>query len=238
MRFYRALLHLYPASFRAEYGEEMAAIFRRRLRDASGPCRRRRRSWVGAVQEVFMNARAVHWDILKQDLRYTARTLNRARGFALTAIVIVALGVGANTAAFSVTDFVLLRPLPFTDADRLVTIWQRSPGYSRMELSPANIRDWKQAATSFERVGIHRQMGANLVGTGEPERIVGASVSADLFPTLGVQAALGRMFADGEDGEQAPPTVILSDRLWRTAFGARPERPRAQGGAGRQARTR
>ena len=144
-----------------------------------------------------MNAAAVHWDILKQDLRYTARTLNRSRGFALTAIVIVALGIGANTAAFSVTDFVLLRPLPFPDPDRLVTIWQRSPGYSRMELSPANIRDWKQAATSFERVGIHRQMGANLSARGEPERLVGASVSADLFPTLGVQAALGRMFADG-----------------------------------------
>jgi predicted permease len=221
MRFYLALLHLYPASFRAEYGGEMAAIFRQRLRDAGGAVATAA-VWVGAVQEVFMNAAAVHWDILKQDLRYTARTLNRSRGFALTAIVIVALGVGANTAAFSVTDFVLLRPLPFADPDRLVTIWQRSPGYSRMELSPANIRDWKQAATSFERVGIHRQMGATLVGSGEPERIVGSSVSADLFPTLGVQAAIGRLFADGDDREQASPTVILSDALWRTAFGGDP----------------
>ena len=220
MRFYRALLHLYPASFRAEYGEEMVAIFRMRRRDAGRAARVV--LWIASVQEVVMNALAVHWDILKQDLRYTARTLGRARGFALTAIAIVAVGVGANTAAFSVTDFVLLRPLPFHEPDRLVTIWQRSPGYSRMELSPPNIRDWKQAATSFESVGIHRQLGANLLGMGEPERVEGASVSADLFPTLGVQAALGRIFAPGEDAEKAAPTVVLSDRLWRTAFGGDP----------------
>ena len=201
MRIYHALLHLYPASFRAEYGEEMAAIFRARLRDAGGAAARLT-VWLAILPEIVVNALAVHWDILKQDLRYAARTLRRAPGFAVTAIVIVALGVGANTAAFSVTDFVLFRPLPFPDADRLVTIWQRSPGYSRMELSPANIRDWKQAATSFERVGIHRQMGANLIGSGEPERIVGAAISADLFPTLGVRAALGRIFADGEDSRR------------------------------------
>src|SRR4026207_2003161 len=75
--------------------------------------------WFGVLHEVIMNAPAVHWDILKQDLRYTARTLTRARGFALTAILVTALGVGANTAAFSVADFVLLRPLPFADPDRL-----------------------------------------------------------------------------------------------------------------------
>jgi putative ABC transport system permease protein len=221
MRVYRALLHLYPSSFRAEYGDEMAGIFRIRLRDAGGPAARAG-VWLAIFPEIVMNALAVHWDILQADLRYTIRTLSRARGFALTAIAVVAVGVGANTAAFSVTDFVLLRPLPFHDPDRLVTIWQRSPGYSRMELSPPNIRDWKQAATSFERVGIHRQLGANLIGTGEPERIVGAAVSADLFPTLGVDAAVGRIFAEGEDLEDAGRTVVLSDRLWRTVFGADP----------------
>ena len=221
MRVYRALLRLYPASFRAEYGEEMAAIFRYRLRDAGGPSARVA-VWFSAFWEIVMNALAVHWDILRQDLRYTARTLGRARGFALTAIAIVALGVGANTAAFSVTDFVLLRPLGFADADRLVTIWQRSPGYSRMELSPPNIRDWKQAATSFESIGIYRNYGANMVGAGEPERVSGASISADLFPTLGARAALGRTFAGGEDSERAARTVILSDGLWRTAFGRDP----------------
>src|SRR5687768_17291039 len=210
MRLYHLLLHFYPASFRAEYGEEMAAIVRHRLRDADRPAARAA-VWLSVFPETLMNALAVHWDILKQDLRYTARTLTRARGFALTAIVIVALGVGANTAAFSVTDFVLFRPLPFADADRLVTIWQRSPGYTRMELAPANIWDWKRAATSFERIGIYKNYSASMIGAGEPERVGGAMITAELFPTLGVQAALGRIFANGEDTERAPKTVVLSD---------------------------
>ena len=108
MRIYRLLLYLYPASFRADYGDEMEAIFRTHLRNARGA--RRLTLWFGIFHEVIMNAPALHWDILKQDLRYTARTLNRARGFALTAILVSALGVGANTAAFSVADFVLLPP--------------------------------------------------------------------------------------------------------------------------------
>jgi predicted permease len=186
--------------------------------------------WISVAWETIMNALAVHWDILRQDLRYTARTLSRARGFAATGILIVALGVGANTAAFSLTDFVLFRPLPFPDADRLVTVWQSQGGYSRMELSPSNYHDWKQAATSFERIGAFTNLSANLVGSGEPERLNGAAVSADLFPTLGVQAASGRTFSGGEDLpvrenglDGAEPALVLSDPLWRSVFGADPE---------------
>jgi predicted permease len=228
MRAYRILLLFYPASFRAEYGEEMAAIFRQRLRDAGGPATRLA-LWFGVFGEIVMNALAIHWDILRQDLRYTARTLTRARGFALTAILIVALGVGANTAAFSLTDFVLFRPLPFPDADRLVTLWQSQGGYSRMELAPSNYHDWKQAATVFERLGAYTNISTNLVGTGEPERLNGAAVSADLFPTLGVQAALGRTLTIGDDIlvrengiDGAEPEVVLADTLWRSVFGADP----------------
>jgi predicted permease len=219
MHLYRALLHLYPAAFRAEYGEEMAAIFRRRLREANNGLSRLA-LWIGVAGETVWNALAVHGDILGQDLRYTIRTLNRSRGFAATAIVIVALGIGANTAAFSITDFVLLRPLPFFEPERLVTLWQNVRGYSRMELSPANYRDWTHASTSFERIGAFTDVSTNLVGTGEPERLEGTAVSATLFPTLGVRPALGRAFTEGDDREGAPATVVLSDRLWRTVFGA------------------
>lgn len=214
---YRLLLYLYPASFRADYGEEMTAIFRARQRGARGVARIA--LWLDAVQEVLINAPALHWDILKQDLRYTVRTLWRAPMFALTAIVVVALGIGANTAAFSVADFVLLRPLPFPRPDRLVTIWQTSPGYAVMELAPGNIHDWKATATAFEGIGIRRGYSADLIGVGEPRRLEGSAISADLLTTLGAHAAAGRIFAQGEDSARATPTVILSHGLWQGAFG-------------------
>src|SRR5262252_6342086 len=91
----------------------------------------------------------VQWDMLRQDVRYGLRVLRRAPGFAMTSILIVALGIGATTAAFSVTDFVLIRPLPFPEAHRLVKLWERRPGFTRLELSPANYRDWKRSAHSF-----------------------------------------------------------------------------------------
>src|SRR6516164_761891 len=106
---YRLLLHLYPASFRNEYGAEMASMFERRLRSASSVARPF--VWLAAIAEVTGNASLVHVDVFRQDLRYVARTLRRAPGFAITAVAIVALGVGATTAAFSVADFVLIRPL-------------------------------------------------------------------------------------------------------------------------------
>src|SRR5256885_16432830 len=142
MRTYNALLHLYPASFRNEYGEEMRAVFTRRRREATGfPSAFA--LWLDTIAEIVGNALLVHADVLRQDLGYTMRILRRAPGFAITAVLIVALGIGATTAAFSVTDFALIRPLPFPDAGQLVKVWERTPGYSRMELWAANYRAWK-----------------------------------------------------------------------------------------------
>ena len=163
MRAYRLLLHLYPAAFRNEYGEEMRSIFARRRRDATSPAARAA-LWMGTIGEVLTTATLVHVDVLRQDGRYVARTLRRAPGFALTAVLIVALGVGATTAAFSVTDFVLLRPLPFAHPERLVKVWQRTPGYARLELSPANYRDWTRASRSFERIGAYHPLAVNMLG--------------------------------------------------------------------------
>ena len=197
-------------------------MFQMRLRDAPGPLARAA-VWAGAFPEVLMNAAAVHWDILKQDLRYTARTLGRAPGFALTAIAIVALGVGANTAAFSVTDFVLIRPLPFQDPDRLVTIWQRSPGYSRMELSPPNIQDWKAAARSFERVGIHKAAWRqpDWQRRTDPDRGRRDQRRPVPDPRRG-GCGRAHLRRPAKTRARAPRTVILSDRLWRSAFGGDP----------------
>src|SRR5262245_11026972 len=119
-----------------------------------------------------MHAPSIEWDILKQDLRYAIRTLSRARGFALTAILVTALGVGANTAAFSVADFVLFRPLPFPDADRVVRMCEgprQGGGWGCMnQLSPANYRDVRQSATSFAGLGAFTGGNAVLLGSGEP----------------------------------------------------------------------
>ena len=174
MRLYGLLLHFYPAAFRVEYGEEMCGIFARQRRDAEGVAGVAA-LWLRTFFEIFLNAAAVHADILRQDLRYTVRTLGRSRGFALTAVLVVALGVGANTAVFSLVDHVLIRPLPFADADRLVKLWENHPGYSRVELSPPNYRDWKNMSHSFENLAAFTSISHNLVGRGEPERVVGAA---------------------------------------------------------------
>jgi predicted permease len=222
MRFYRLLLHLYPASFRADYGEEMAAIVRCRHRNATGAARLG--LWIAVVHEVVMNAPAVHWDILKQDLRYTVRTLNRARGFALTAILVTALGVGANTAAFSVADFVLLRPLSFPDPDRLVRVCEgprRGGGWGCMnELSPANYRDLKSMSSSFEDLGAFTGAAGNLVGGGEPRRLAIAPVTPEVMRLLGVGPVVGRVFAP--DTHDDNTSAVLSYGLWQSQFGGNP----------------
>ena len=218
MRAYNLLLRLYPASFRNEYGEEMRALFTRRRRDVVGPLSAIV-LWLQTIGEVAGNAALVHLDLLKQDLRYTGRMLRRTPGFAVTAVLIVALGIGATTAAFSVTDFVLIRPLPFPQPDRLVKVWQRTPGYSRLELSPANYRDWKAGSTVFESLGMYHAMIANMLGAGEPLRVEGAAVSFDLFPTLRVRPLIGRLFTEADDEGGAAGTMLLSYRLWQTRFG-------------------
>ena len=147
--------------------------------------------------------------------------LRRAPGFALTAVLIVALGIGATTAAFSVTDFVLIRPLPFPEPERLVKLVERTPGYRGMELSRAELPRLEGGERqSFESMGMYHVDAVTMIGAGEPRRLDGTSVSADLFPTLGVAPIIGRPFtADGRPSRRAwnhhsqlPP---LADRVRR-----------------------
>jgi putative ABC transport system permease protein len=220
-RGYRLLLRLYPAAFRAEYGEEMAAVFAARLADRPevGP----RVALAGeAVLDTLRHAIAAHLDILRQDLRVTARGFRRAPGFALTAVLVVAIGVGANTAAFSVADHVLLRPLPFPESGRLVKLWSRVPGYDRMEVSPAVFRDWREGTTAVAAIGAFHGIAVNLTGDGTPERLEAAAVTDDLLPLLRVPPAVGRLFTAADMGEGAGGTVVLSHGLWRRRFGGDP----------------
>lgn len=164
---------------------------------------------------------AANWEILLQDLRFTAKTLNGSRGFAVAAVLVTALGVGANTATFSVADFVLVRPLPFKDPHELVRLCEgprEGGGWGCMnELSPANYRDVAASTRSFQSWGAFTGASVNLVGTGEPVRIEAQRVTAQVLPILGVPPLMGRLF-DSTRVEDAG-SVVISHALWQTQFG-------------------
>jgi putative ABC transport system permease protein len=218
MPLYRALLHLYPKSFRHEYGEEMAAVFQDRRRHAG--VAGRALIWLAVVPEIIANAALVHWELTRQDLRYAFRWLRASPAFAATAVVIIALGIGANTAVFSVADFMLIRPLPFQEPGRLVNVLETTPGYTGMELSPGNYRDWKRMNTVASAMGTYTTISLNLSGRGAPERLDVGLVTSDLFATLGVSPAIGHDFAESDDLAGAPGTAMLSYAYWRSRFNA------------------
>ena len=227
MRTYRLLLRLLPASFRDEYGEELTRVFAHERRNASG-AGARIALWLRAVVDVMVTAVRVHLDMLRQDLRHSARSLLRSPGFSAATIVVIALGVGATTAAFTLTDYVLLRPLPFPDSDRLVKIWQAAPTRPRNlrsiagtnGVSPALYLGWKDLSKSFESMGAFGAASANLTGNGEPERLDGADLSFDTLPTLGIAPAIGRTLTSDDDQSGAACVTLISDSLWRRRFGA------------------
>ncbi|MCC7181538.1 MAG: ABC transporter permease [Acidobacteria bacterium] len=223
MSWYRAWLRLYPLSFRIEYGDEMTAIFAERWRAARGP-RERAALWYEALLDIIWSAPAAHADLLKQDVRTSARSLRQSPGFALATILVAALGIGATTVAFGLIDHVLVRPLPFPGSDRLVKLYQDQSfrGYSRIELSPPNFLDWKREARSFERIAAYTTASVNLVGEGEPLRLDGVVATGDLFSVLGVPAALGRALTSMDDAREMPRVMVLSHRLWTTRFGGSP----------------
>jgi len=218
MRLHSLLLYLYPSSFRAEYAAELAHVFHKRREQASNPIEVAF-LWIREFFDVLFNAARVHWDILRQDLRYTGRTLARAPGFTLTAVLITGLGIGANTATFSITDHVLLRPLPFAEPERLVQIWQRTPSYPQIELSPPNFDDWRKSSTSFELMSAYSSDAVTFAGNDQPKRLEGASITPEFFGILRVQPAMGRLFQQDDMREEANKTVILSYAFWQSAFG-------------------
>jgi putative ABC transport system permease protein len=157
-----------------------------------------------------------------QDLRYGIRTLAKSPGFTLVAVLTLALGVGANTAIFSVVQNLLLRPLPYPQPDRLIEIWNTYvPQVPRAGLSPGDYADWRRQATSLTEMGAYAEIsqGFNLTGESDPQRVLVGYASASLFPMLGVRMAAGRSFSAEEDRAGSAPVVVLSHRLWQSRFG-------------------
>jgi predicted permease len=161
---------------------------------------------------------------LAQDLRIALRAFVRNPGFALAAVVSLAIGIGANTSIFSVANALLLRPLPYKDASRLVILWNRSPGLDILQdwFSTAQYLDIKNGHHGFEEVAIASGGNDNLTGEGEPERVGTIRVSSNLLPMLGVQAVSGRLFLPDEDASGRAATAVLSYGMWTRRYGSDP----------------
>jgi putative ABC transport system permease protein len=155
------------------------------------------------------------WNDLRQDARYALRALTRAPGFTATAVLTLALGIGANTAIFSVISGVLLRPLPYREPSRLVFLWSTSRSLPREPLTPGRLLDFRQQLTSVSGFAGISHVPLNLTGTGDPERVSGSSVSSSFFDVLGVQPLVGDTFHSGATDSRA---VVMSHNLWTRRF--------------------
>lgn len=155
---------------------------------------------------------------LAQNLRYALRGLKKNPGFAAVAVLTLALGIGANTAMFSIINAVLLRPLPYRDPQNLVLLSEHWPQFPRLSLSYLNYKDWRDQSRSFEAMGAVRNFVVTMTGIEEAERIPAQNVTASLFDLLGVRPELGRPFDAGEDKPGAPPVILISHSLWQRRF--------------------
>lgn len=159
---------------------------------------------------------------LLQDIRYAVRILGKAPGFTIIAILTLALGIGANTALFSVVDGVLLNPLPYAQPDRLVAVYTHTRTFNHSSISYPNFLDWVRDNHSFSGLAAFRSDNMNMTGLGEPERLKGEMVSANFFTTLGVKPVVGRSFVPQEDQIGAAPVILISEGLWKRKFAASP----------------
>ena len=207
-----------------ELNEEIAGHLQMAARDReargesatqAGESARRELGNAGMIQDVTHDQWAWTWmEDLLQDLRYAARTLRKNPGFTVIAALTLALGIGANTAIFSLVNGVLLRPLPYAHPEQLVGTTVYFPKGPLVAM--------RQQSHTMQLVGVSDNKEFNLTGTGDPVRLVGNSVSADFFSMLGAQPAMGRTFHDGEDQPDKDRVVILSRALWEQRFQADP----------------
>ena len=189
-------------------------------REATAAARRE----FGNVTLVEQDSREVwQWPSIESffaDVRYALRTLRKNPGFTAVAVLTLALGIGANTAMFSVVEGVLLAPLPYFQPDRLVMVLESNLRFPQDSISYPNFLDWQRDSRSFQRMAAYAWQGYNLTNPGTPEHLDGKNISSGFFSTLGVELTLGREFSPQEDHRGGAPVVIISNRLWRSRFGS------------------
>jgi predicted permease len=174
-------------------------------------------------ERFYESNRWLWWDHIWQDVRYGGRMLRKSPGFAVIAILTLAIGIGANTALFSVVNGVLFNPLPYAQPDRLVALFARSNQFNKFSISYPNFQDWSRQNHSFSSLAAFRGETFTLTGLGEPERLDANMVSAAFFPLLGVNPTIGRSFNEKEDQLGAAPVALISEGLWKRKFGSAPD---------------
>ena len=221
-RVFKTLIRLLPAEFRGDYEREMATTFRAERRDAACAASLTR-VWLSTIADVFRTAPAEHLDILRRDLAYTIRMLARRRALTFTAVLTLALGIGANTAIFSVVNGVLFAPFDYRDADELVLVEEQSAGREPGTTGYSTYADLRNENLTIQSMSALTGWAATLTGEGrDAERVEGARVTWEYFRTVGLTPAIGRDFAQGEDSVAGPRVAIISDSLWRRRYGADP----------------
>jgi putative ABC transport system permease protein len=220
-RWFRRLLRLLPFDFRADYGDEMTRVFHAERRAAVGRA--------GLLRVWFTNLWALaaigpreHAAQLGQDVRYALRSMRGNAAFVAAAILTLALGIGANTAVFSIVDAVLLRPLPYAEPETLVAVWNRWTGSPVAALFNPEYLDYAEQSQSMTiAAGAAANVNVGAEG-GDPERVPAAFVTSNAYDVLGVAPRLGRSFRADEEVDGAPRVAILSDGFWRRRFAANP----------------
>ena len=225
-RAYRALLKLLPFDFRSDFGPEMEAVFDEQHREigrqqgAPGVAR----LWWDTITGIFRTAPAEHWAMFRQDADFALRMMRKNPGFTLAAILTLALGIGANSAIFSVVNAVLLRPLPYEHGDRLVTIQQQAPklGLLDQPFSVPETVDYRTQNRSLDALVEYHQMNFILLGRSEPERVDTGVVSWNYFDVFGMKPLAGRAFRQEDEQPGAPAVLLLSYEYWIRSFGGDP----------------
>ncbi len=225
-RLYAALLRLLPFDFRSEYGSDMEATFRaqRAEVESSHGLRALLKMWGATIADIVRMAPREHVAVLLHDMRYALRMMRKNAGYTAAAIVILGLGIGTNTAIFSMVNAVLLQPLPYVSGDRLVVLHQPAmkAGGVNIGFSVHEIADYKQSAHSLEGFVEYHGMTFTLYGAAEPHRVKTGVVSAGYFDFFGIKPILGRGFLPEDEGHDAQPVLLLSYEFWKSAEGGNP----------------
>jgi putative ABC transport system permease protein len=225
-RFYRGLLRLLPFDFRSDFGPEMESVFREQREEAG----RREgkngvlRLWWETILGIFRTAPGEHWAMLRQDAGFALRMMRKNPGFTIAAVLTLGLGIGANSAIFSVVNAVLLKPLPYEHGERLVVVQEQAPkmGLLNQPFSVQEINDYRSQNHTLDALVEYHNMNFILLGRSEPERVETGVVSWNFFDVFGIKPLFGRAFRPEDEQPGAPAVLMLSYEYWIGSFGGDP----------------